>query len=161
LARTWCAVDGDAGARSAAELLVSTLGAHTLSLSPAPGAAQRYHTAASLLSNGSVALTALALELAGDAVSDPEQARRAFLALLQSSVVNMASRSCERALTGPIARGEIETLRAQLDLLRESETTREVFRALSREMIQLALRDGRIDEARAAELARVLDARAP
>jgi hypothetical protein len=73
----------------------------------------------------------------------------------------LAQHSCERALTGPIARGEVETLRMQWHLLRDSETTREVFRALSREMIQLALRDGRIDEARAAELARVLDARAP
>jgi len=157
-ARVWCAIDGDQDARACAAALVEALGAQALRLRDAPDAALRYHAAASLLSNGTVALASLALELAGEACERPEQARLAFLELLAGNVDNLRERSSERALTGPVARGESATLHAHLELLADRPLAQEIYRALSRQMLALAQRDGRIDAQAALAIARVLEA---
>ncbi len=64
LAGAWCAVSGDERARVRAVELVEAIGAHVLVLSETPGAAANYHAAAALLSNGTVALTSIAMEVA-------------------------------------------------------------------------------------------------
>ena len=157
LERAWFAIDGDEVARACAQALVDALGAQALWLRDVPDAALRYHAAASLLSNGTVALASLALELAGEACEHPEQARRAFVELLAGSVDNLRDRSSERALTGPVARGESATLRAHLELLADRPRALEVYRALSRQMLALAQRDGRLDANAASAIARELD----
>lgn len=159
--RMWCAIDGEAAARASALSLVASLGARPLLLAQSEDAALRYHAAASLLANGSVALASLALEQASAACQDPREARHAFLALLQSSVDNLSAQSCERALSGPIARGEVATVRAHLALLADEPQALEAYRALSRQMLLLAQRDGRLDAARARAIELELNAPRP
>mgnify|MGYP002136946854 CR=1 FL=1 len=54
-------------------------------------------------------LTAAAFEVANSACADPAEAREAFLALLETTLVNLRRESPERALSGPIARGDAAT----------------------------------------------------
>ncbi len=149
----WCAIGGDEPARTAATQLATALGARTFSLVASDEAALRYHTAATLLANGTVALASLALELAQQACLDPLEARGAFLSLLQGTLVNLEQRTPERALTGPVSRGDVETVRAHLHELAHDPATLAVYRSLSRRMFDLAQRDGRlgVEEARAME----------
>jgi len=73
-----------------------------------------YHAAACIASNHLVALLGQA-ERVGAAAGVP---REAFLGLVRATVDNVAALGPDRALTGPAARGDIETLdrhRAALD----------------------------------------------
>ncbi|MEO6708887.1 MAG: DUF2520 domain-containing protein [Planctomycetota bacterium] len=154
----WCAIGGDEAAREAAKQLASALGLRPLALSNAQDAALRYHTAATLLANGTVALASMAFELAQRACADPEQARAAFQSLLAGSVASLEQRSPERALTGPISRGDVETLSTHLQLLAAEPNLLEAYRSLSKRMLELAQRDGRTSEAQARAMDRLLDA---
>jgi predicted short-subunit dehydrogenase-like oxidoreductase (DUF2520 family) len=150
---TWCAIGGDPLARAAAAQLATSIGARTFSLVETEEAALRYHAAATLLANGTVALTSLALELARGACLDPGEAGPAFLALLAGTVANLQQATPEKALTGPVSRGDAQTVRAHLHELARDPAALAVYRNLSRRMLELARRDGRFsaDQARAME----------
>jgi predicted short-subunit dehydrogenase-like oxidoreductase (DUF2520 family) len=66
----------------------------------------------------------------------------AFAPLVLASVENAFSLRPERALTGPVARGDLATVRAHLETLDPGE--RDAYRALAREAARLA---GRRDNA--------------
>jgi len=68
-----------------------------------------YHAAASIASNFLVTLEAAAERLAEDAGAD----RRVLVPLVRATVENWARLGPERALTGPVARGDEQTVAAQ------------------------------------------------
>ena len=72
-----------------------------------------YHAAASTASNFLVTLEAAAERLAGGAGLPPDQARTLLAPLVRSTVENWAELGPERALTGPVARGDEETVTSQ------------------------------------------------
>ncbi|HEU4702824.1 MAG TPA: DUF2520 domain-containing protein [Conexibacter sp.] len=74
-----------------------------------------YHAAASIASNFLVTLEAVAERLAADAGVD----RAALVPLVRATVENWASLGAERALTGPIARGDVETVERQRAAIEE------------------------------------------
>jgi predicted short-subunit dehydrogenase-like oxidoreductase (DUF2520 family) len=77
-----------------------------------------YHAAASIASNFLVALEAAAEQVAAGAGLDPAEARRALAPLVRTTVENWASLGPERALTGPVARGDDRTVAAQREAVR-------------------------------------------
>jgi predicted short-subunit dehydrogenase-like oxidoreductase (DUF2520 family) len=78
-----------------------------------------YHAAASVASNFLVALEAAAEELAAGAGLEPADARAALAPLVRATVENWAALGPERALTGPVARGDELTVAAQRAAVRE------------------------------------------
>jgi predicted short-subunit dehydrogenase-like oxidoreductase (DUF2520 family) len=100
-----------------------------------------YHAAASLASNFLVTLEAAAEQLAGSA----GVARQALVPLVRATVENWASLGPERALTGPIARGDTETVTRQRSAIAERtpellalfDALAEATRALAREKAQV------------------------
>ena len=94
-------------ALAVAEQLASTLGMHPVTVADADRAA--YHAAASIASNFLVTLEGLAERLAATAGVD----RAPLVALVEASVANWAALGAERALTGPIARGDGATVARQ------------------------------------------------
>jgi len=72
-----------------------------------------YHAAASVASNFLVTLQAAAERIAAGAGLEPEEARRLLLPLLRRTIDNVGGLGPERALTGPIARGDEATVAAQ------------------------------------------------
>jgi predicted short-subunit dehydrogenase-like oxidoreductase (DUF2520 family) len=155
----WIGIDGDARARSCARSLAAALGAHTLEI-PA-GQKGPYHAAAVLASNFPAVLLALGEQLLMGAGLDTETARRALYSLFRSAADNLRAGNGARVLTGPIVRGDVDTVRVHLDALSSEPDVLEVYRALSRAAIDLA-RQGGTDEARLSEIERVLsDARGP
>ena len=77
-----------------------------------PGRAA-YHAAASIASNFLVTLEDAAERVAAGAGLDPADARELLAPLVRSTVENWAARGPERALTGPIARGDEATVANQ------------------------------------------------
>ncbi len=90
-----------------AERLALTLDMRPLRIADADRAA--YHAAASIASNFLVTLEGLAERLAQTAGLD----REPLVALVQASVANWAQLGAERALTGPVARGDEATVARQ------------------------------------------------
>jgi predicted short-subunit dehydrogenase-like oxidoreductase (DUF2520 family) len=90
--------------------------AHTLGMTPFEiddeGRAA-YHAAASVASNFLVTLQAAAERIAAGAGLEPDEARRLLVPLLRRTVDNVAELGPERALTGPVARGDEATVAAQ------------------------------------------------
>ena len=72
-----------------------------------------YHAAASAASNFLITLEAAAERLAGGAGLSPDRARTLLAPLVRSTVENWAELGPERALTGPVARGDDETVASQ------------------------------------------------
>ena len=102
-----------ARALGVAEALATTLGMRPVEVADADRAA--YHAAASIASNFLVTLEGLAERLAATAGVD----RGPLVALVEASVANWAALGAERALTGPIARGDEATVARQRDAVAE------------------------------------------
>jgi predicted short-subunit dehydrogenase-like oxidoreductase (DUF2520 family) len=110
LAGCGCAVAGStADALSAALELAVMLGMRPFELDDSRRAA--YHAAASIASNFLVTLEAAAESMAGAA--GIEDARALLAPLVRSTVENWAELGPQRALTGPVARGDEQTVAAQ------------------------------------------------
>ena len=102
------AVDGATPrALAAAEALAGRLGMRPMRVAPGDRAA--YHAAASIASNFLVTLEAAAERLAGTAGVD----RHALAPLVRAAVETWVELGAERALTGPIARGDEATVARQ------------------------------------------------
>lgn len=104
-----CAVAGHPVAATLAE----ALGMRPFEVADADRAA--YHAAACVASNFLVTLEAFAERLAVGAGAP----RDAFLPLVEATVANWATLGPERALTGPIARGDEATVARQRDAVAE------------------------------------------
>jgi predicted short-subunit dehydrogenase-like oxidoreductase (DUF2520 family) len=107
-----CAVAGSSPeALTLAERLAGDLGMLPFEVRDSQRAA--YHAAASIASNFLVTLEAEAEALAGSAGIEGFDARRMLGPLVRSTVENWIALGPERALTGPVARGDHATVAAQ------------------------------------------------
>ncbi len=162
LRRAWMGIDGDAGARARSRELAAAIGARVLEI-PA-GEKARYHAAAVIVSNFPVVLLAVAVRLLTSIGIQDDAARGALGSLLVSAAENASALGPSVALTGPVARGDVETVRAHLAALADTPEILALYRALSRQALPLAAEAGAeagADPARLAELSRALDDRAP
>jgi predicted short-subunit dehydrogenase-like oxidoreductase (DUF2520 family) len=155
LRRAWIGIDGDEGARAVSRELAAAIGARVLEI-PAGGKA-RYHAAAVIASNFPIVLLALATRVLTSAGVDEEAARGALGTLLTAAAENVSALAPSAALTGPVARGDVETVRAHLEALADAPEVLEVYRTLSREALPLAESAG-ADRVRLEELRRLLGA---
>jgi predicted short-subunit dehydrogenase-like oxidoreductase (DUF2520 family) len=109
-----CAIaGGSAGALAFARELAEELGMVPFEIAEEGRAA--YHAAASIASNFLVTLEAAAERVAAGAGLDPAQARALLAPLVRRTVSQWAEVGPERALTGPLARGDEATVTAQRD----------------------------------------------
>ena len=107
-----CAIAGSTPeALETARTLAESLGMVPFDLPDHKRAA--YHAAASVASNFLVTLQAMAEEVARDAGHEPAQARQLLAPLVRTTVENWVALGPEAALTGPVARGDEQTVSAQ------------------------------------------------
>jgi predicted short-subunit dehydrogenase-like oxidoreductase (DUF2520 family) len=78
-----------------------------------------YHAAASVASNFLVTLQAAAERIAAGAGLEPAEARELLLPLVRSTLDHVAALGPQRALTGPIARGDDATVARQREAVSE------------------------------------------
>lgn len=152
LAGTVFAVAGDVPGRSVAGWLASALGGRPLELDGAQLA--RYHAAAVLVGNHTLALVGQAIELLVGCGLPRAQAAEALGALLASAGANVAARGLPEALTGPIARGDAEPVARHLAALGPDRDA--LYRATGRALVELARGRAGSDPAKLAEIARLL-----
>lgn len=130
---TW-GVEGDGAAGALAERIIHACGGRVLRI--APGKKPAYHAAAVFASNYAVTLLSVAERLMEQAGVHAEEARPALSALAAGAVENLGARGPAAALTGPIVRGDVETV--ALHLARLSADERALYCLLGREALRLA-----------------------
>lgn len=148
---TW-GVEGAPPALALAERIVDACGGNALRI--APGGKPLYHAAAVFASNYAVALLAVAERLMEEAGVSAAEARPALAALAAGAVENAGARGPAAALTGPVARGDAETV--ALHLARLSGEGRALYSLLGREALRLA-REGDLGAGTAERLAALLE----
>ena len=147
------AVAGEPAAIQAARRLVNALGGLPLVISPA--ARPLYHAAAVVASNYVIALLAFAVRLMMEAGVAESEAIEALIPLMQGTLENLDHLGVAHALTGPIARGDADTVR--LHLTRLSATDRQLYCGLGLELLRVARAAG-LDREKAEELEQLLSA---
>lgn len=131
-------IEGDDVGRRAASRLVAAMGGIVLALDSSQMAS--YHAAAALASNYIVsAIDAAAQVLAGAGVS-PQQAAQALVPLAQGALANVAAKGTTEGLTGPVRRGDVDTIQRHLDALQGKQDLVEIYRALARRAVEIAAR---------------------
>jgi predicted short-subunit dehydrogenase-like oxidoreductase (DUF2520 family) len=144
LAGAGCAIAGSTPpATAAARRLAERLGMVPFEIADDRRAA--YHAAASIASNFLITLEDAAESVAGEAGLSPAEARRALAPLVRATVENWAALGPERALTGPLARGDERTVALQRAAVERSiPTLLPLFDALVDRTRALAARDAQV-----------------
>ncbi|RJQ56307.1 MAG: DUF2520 domain-containing protein [Actinobacteria bacterium] len=101
-----------------------------------------YHAAACVVSNYLVTLADYAEEIYRAIEVEPVAARRAYAPLIRGTAKNLLEKGPAEALTGPIVRGDVETVRAHLKKLTDSGIDTSVYRLLGARTVALAQRRG-------------------
>ncbi len=149
-----CSIEGTPAARQAGADLARILGMRPWQVEA--GDKPRLHAACALASNALVALLAVAARTAGasDSPDDRQRALEALLPLSRGSLENLARLGLPRALTGPVERGDAETVRSHLDLLAGDADS--AYRILGLVAVDLAREKGSLGPGDAALLQTML-----
>jgi len=151
------AIEGDPAAVPVLRRLVQTLGGVPVTI---PRQAKvLYHLIAVLLSNDLVALLSFGIETARGLGLSRREAARLYLPLVRGTVENVARLGPVRALTGPVSRGDVTTLRLHAESLRAlPPDLRRLHRTLALRATALALEARTITPETALRVARLLSA---
>jgi predicted short-subunit dehydrogenase-like oxidoreductase (DUF2520 family) len=137
---------GDRQALDWAEEIVSLLECRGLHI--ASDRLSWYHAGAVLASNALVAVIDAATILLERAGVERQDARRALEPLSRTSLDNVFAGGARAALTGPIARGDIATVAAHLEALRDAPPGIDaLYRGVAHHLLQLARERGLADPA--------------
>lgn len=80
-----------------------------------------YHGGASIVSNFLVILTQMGIDCLTEAGFSPAQAQQALLPLMEGTLNNLRHLPPEKALTGPIVRGDVTTIKNHIEELAKLE----------------------------------------
>ncbi len=116
-----------------------------------------YHAAAVMACNYFVTLVKLATDLWGTFGASPEQAIKALMPLLRGTLNNVENVGLPNCLTGPIARGDIGTIRKHVSALkRAAPEVLSAYRELGLHTIPIGVAKGTLDAERAEQLRELL-----
>nr|NIP79630.1 DUF2520 domain-containing protein [Gemmatimonadota bacterium]NIQ54405.1 DUF2520 domain-containing protein [Gemmatimonadota bacterium]NIU74616.1 DUF2520 domain-containing protein [Gammaproteobacteria bacterium]NIX44547.1 DUF2520 domain-containing protein [Gemmatimonadota bacterium] len=151
LAGSAFAIAGEPTALTTARRIVDAIGGRPIVIPPT--LRPLYHAAAVFASNYLLAATSLAVRMFQQAGVPEDEAIAGILPLMRGTMGNLEDLGVSAALTGPVARGDVDTVRLHLGRL--SPTERSLYCALGLETLRLA-RSAGLDEERAAELETLL-----
>lgn len=134
--------------------IANDLGGQTIQIT---AAAKPYlHAAAVMSSNYLVTLLHLSGKIAELGGIDKDATMEALLPLARTSLQNIESKSLPDALTGPIKRGDTETVRLHLTLLKSDEELLDSYKKLGLQTLQLAKQSRKLSDSKRLELYRLL-----
>jgi predicted short-subunit dehydrogenase-like oxidoreductase (DUF2520 family) len=123
------ALEGDAPAVRVARRMIEDVGGYSYSIRKNDKAA--YHAWGTFASPLFTALLATAEQVAALAGVRRKEAKRRMLPILQQTLANYAALDAAGASSGPIVRGDVDTVKRHLRVLRKVPAAREVYVALA------------------------------
>lgn len=150
------ALEGDEGLMAVLAQLATDIGAQPVRLPPSGKPA--YHAAAVLAAGGFVGLLDGIAEVARGAGLDEAGALAIYAPLIRQSLGNAEQLGLAAALTGPFVRGDEGTVRSHLATLRRlAPGALELYRAVARRELAMAVARGDLDAGEASDMRRLLD----
>jgi predicted short-subunit dehydrogenase-like oxidoreductase (DUF2520 family) len=138
---TYCAAEGDASALKILTSLFEQLGAQVTVIDPA--GKTLYHAASVLVCNDLTALMEAGLRAYEQAGIERNTAQKMMEPLVRETLGNVFALGTTRALTGPVARGDVDVLTRQLAALNGLDPRiAEAYRALNHIALDLARAQG-------------------
>ena len=128
------ALEGDGPAVAVARNLVKVLGGETFKLNKVDK--PLYHALGAFVSPMIVAQMATAERIGRKLGLKPEQTRKIVSPILQQTVRNYVEHSAAAAFSGPIIRGDAETVRKNLGALRRVRGAAEIYRSLAKVAVE-------------------------
>jgi predicted short-subunit dehydrogenase-like oxidoreductase (DUF2520 family) len=158
---TYCFIEGDAKAAGTLSRLARAIGAKPIRIGP--GVKALYHAAACVASNYLVTLMDVALEIGQAAGIGSGEFLRALGPLVRATVENALSLGPAKALTGPIARGDVRTVERHLEAIglagrrgKGGADLAALYSTLAQRTVQLALRKGTLSPSAAEAMVRAI-----
>jgi len=144
-------IQGDPAGMETARQIVADLAGRCFELPPE--GKPLYHLGACAASNYLVALVHFAVNIYRQTGMDEETALAALLPLVKGTVANIESLGPAKALTGPVARGDISTLETHLAALKQlPDEYMGLYSTLGAYTAGVALEKGTIDSGKAEEI---------
>lgn len=152
---SFCAVEGEDDLFPLGAKLALELGCQPFRLRSADK--ERYHAAACMASNFVTTLFHQATTLMAQTLEDPAMAATVLAPIFQTAATNTLTLGPHQALTGPIVRGDIDTIHGHLQQLAKHNPERLPFYLeLAEQTRQLALESKRLAPERATQLKELL-----
>lgn len=149
-------IEGDKKAKAVLKKLAKKLEAHCIEVS---AEAKPYlHAAGVMTSNYLFSLLSLAASVGQQGGMDRQKVIQAMLPLAAKTVEN--AQSAERltdALSGPIARGDDETVAKHLNLLSEDSKLYQLYQLLGKETLEIAKQNGQLTAGEQKQLSELLN----
>lgn len=147
-ANTFFAVEGDETAVSALKSLFESLGNTVCRIDKSKKSL--YHTAASVLSNEIVAVLDLGYSLLEECGFSRYDAVKATQNLVSGNVKSVLENGCVNAMTGPVERNDLQTVKKHVDSLNGED--RQIYILLAKRLVKLAkIKNGDRDYAEMSE----------
>lgn len=149
-------IEADPGALRTAKELVQAIGGLELAMPKWTSdeySASLYHAGAVSVSNFFVALIDFGLRFYEALGADRQEALRAVLPLVKGTLANIETLGISAALTGPIVRGDAETMRGHLEAMRvKAPELLGLYRSLAKHTIAVAKERGSLTNEQVKEL---------
>ena len=117
----------------------------------------RYHAACSMASNFLVTLLDTATELLEKAGLTKSEASQVLLPLVQGTLQNVRKFDTSTALTGPVERGDEESIAKHLEALQKHPELRELYIKMAGRSLQIAKRRKKLSEEKIKSLEALLE----
>ncbi len=137
-AGSFCGFEGDAEALNTLLPTFEALGAQTFAVDGSHKTL--YHAASVMACNYLVALMDASLECFELAGVSRAQAQQMLLPITQQTLTNCLQASPEYALTGPVARGDLPTVKRQLEDLEAEPLLAQIYKNLGQQAVKVAAR---------------------
>ena len=133
-ANTFFALEGDETAVSAIKSLFESLGNTVCRIDKRKKSL--YHTAASVLSNELVAVLDMGYSLLEECGFSRDEAVKATHNLVLGNVNSVLENGCVKALTGPVERNDLQTVKKHVESLKGED--RQIYILLAKRLVKLA-----------------------
>jgi predicted short-subunit dehydrogenase-like oxidoreductase (DUF2520 family) len=148
---TTFAIEAEEPLRTTLKEMAQALGGSWIQIKAEDKAA--YHAAAVFASNYFVTLVKMAADLWQTFEIPPDQAIKALLPLIRGTLHNIETIGLPQCLTGPVARGDIGTIRKHLnEISQKTPALLSAYKELSLQTIPIALAKGTINVRQAREI---------
>lgn len=151
LAGSWFALEGDEEAVREGRILVESLAGQSLVLKA--GTKTLYHAAACVASNFLITIEYIASRILAQSGIEQTEFFSVVGPLIKGTINNLEAKGPIQALTGPIARGDLGTVRRHLGEMEKAiPAYLEFYKVMVRQTVEVALAQGGLDQEKANEL---------
>ena len=130
-------LEGDPEAVAVMKPMWEAIGHHVLTLKAEDKI--KYHAAAAMASNEMLGLMQASLDILSECGFSEKDSMALLTPLVQGNIASMLEKGCVNALTGPVERGDAQTVRKHLQALEGSKAGK-IYQSLGSTMVELAKR---------------------